>query len=182
MKQCIKQGCDSTNILARGYCSTHYKTEYWFKRKPLYVTWEGMIRRCSDENSEKYPHYGGRGITVCERWSGKNGYNNFVKDMWPKPAGLTLDRIDNDGNYEPSNCRWATSLEQRHNQRRQKVRKDSPLGEPGIRLRPGGLKYEARGTNGVHIGDYETIEEAIIARGQWYAAKLESGEVKEAVY
>lgn len=73
-----------------------------------------MRRRCNNPNMQHWNLYGGRGITVCERW---NSYENFLADMGEAPAGLSLDRIDGNGNYEPSNCRWATALEQRHNRR-----------------------------------------------------------------
>jgi hypothetical protein len=79
-----------------------------------YQTWSGMRTRCLDQNDPSYPRYGGRGISICERWS---SFENFLHDMGPRPKRLTLDRIDNDGNYEPSNCRWATWAQQRANQR-----------------------------------------------------------------
>jgi hypothetical protein len=72
-----------------------------------------MIRRCNNKKSEKYPRWGGRGISVCKRWF--ESFENFVSDMGEKPDGLSLDRIDNDGNYEPGNCRWSTQKEQIHN-------------------------------------------------------------------
>jgi hypothetical protein len=74
-----------------------------------------MIQRCYNPNNPKYPRYGGRGITVCDRWLGDNGLRNFIEDMGQPPEGLSLDRIDNDGNYEPANCKWSTSSEQSNN-------------------------------------------------------------------
>ena len=76
-----------------------------------------MKARCQNPNHEYYEYYGGRGITVCERWM---DFANFLQDMGEKPEGLTLDRIDNDGNYELGNCRWATRKEQVQNRRDQK--------------------------------------------------------------
>lgn len=78
-----------------------------------YTTWQSMLGRCYNPKNAKYPRYGGRGIEVCERW--RHSFKNFLTDMGKKPAGLTLDRIDNDKGYSPDNCRWATRARQNRN-------------------------------------------------------------------
>ena len=92
------------------------------KRKELgYKSFSCMKERCLNPKHKKYEYYGGRGITVCERWLGKNGWKNFLEDMGKRPEGMTIDRIDTNGNYEPSNCKWSTMKQQNRNQRSTKL-------------------------------------------------------------
>lgn len=115
-KQCRK--C-STKLAAKAASRVLFKHGYAasarnkYKAKPTYNSWYAMIQRCTNPKNKRWNKYGGRGITVCSRW--KTSFINFLKDMGERPDGRTLDRVNVNGNYKPSNCRWATLLEQRHN-------------------------------------------------------------------
>ena len=138
--------CSPDKKIRRGLCTFHYVIQkkhdgdplaasrtlrrHGLGHIPLNEVWKAMIQRCTNANHKDYPSYGGRGITVCDRWRGADGFLNFLADMGARPEGLSIDRRDNDGNYScgkcaqciangwAMNCRWADALTQRMNQRR----------------------------------------------------------------
>ncbi len=104
---------DITTGSSKG-CRSCGSKRHGHSRTGTYRTWSGMVQRCSNPRSADFHNYGGRGIAVCERW---RSFDNFLADVGERPPGMSLDRIDNDGNYEPGNVRWATRSENDRNRR-----------------------------------------------------------------
>lgn len=111
----VKSGhTKSCGCLKRAAGEAHFKT-HGLKNRREYNVWCAMRDRCTNPNTKQYPNYGGRGIRVCDEWM--VSVEAFLRDMGDCPKGLSLERVDTNGNYEPSNCRWATITEQNRNKR-----------------------------------------------------------------
>lgn len=140
-----------------------YKKEGKILMRPEYQAWNHMKQRCYNKNDSRYKHYGGRGIKVCERWI--NSFNNFYDDMGKRKEGLTLERIDVNGDYTPQNCEWANYTIQARN-KRMSFRNKS--GHKGV-TQEKNKKWHAYiyiDYKKINLGKFSNLKEAVKARKQ----------------
>jgi hypothetical protein len=181
---CSVEGCTSKGqsekgieYFKKGLCNKHYLRLYRhgdceilkckrtnaFKRREhsLYRIYANMKDRIFRQTHKSFADYGGRGIKICERWLGIDGFDNFCSDMGTRPSPKhTLDRIDNDGDYCPENCKWSTRGEQSMNRR-------GTTEHPGVSFIPKSGRWRARikvDRKSIHLGCYDVKESAIAAR------------------
>lgn len=170
---CTIDGCDS-KWYCQDFCAMHYQrfqhygdpsfdSNHHLSETPEYYTWASMKSRCNNPNDTGYKDYGGRGIKVCKRWT--DSFLSFHEDMGKRPTrSYSIERLDVNGDYEPSNCKWASKQEQARNTR---VREWNTSGFRGVSWSKERKKWVAQiGVNGttVGLGRYDSKAEAIDAR------------------
>lgn len=135
-------------------------TSHGMKGTKIYTTWKNIRNRCHNKNNPQYHNYGGRGIKICERW---NNFQNFYDDMGDIPEGKSIDRIDNDGDYSPDNCKWSTYQEQAENKGKYR---NSKTGITGVTITHQGFYRSYIDIKGKRYFLYhgDNLEQAINAR------------------
>jgi len=179
MSKCLVDLCSALSC-RKGMCDKHYRQvkkygvlrpdlerELGFdnSKHELYPTWIMMKDRCNNPNNGQYKYYGGRGICVCDLW--QNSFQAFISDMGGRPLGYSLDRLNSNGNYEPSNCRWATDNEQALNRR---MRCTNTVGTNNIHQNKKGdyvvRRFHPATGERVYLGTFKTLDEAKKAQSQ----------------
>lgn len=162
IKNTVSCGCHRAFILTNTNKRTHGLTSNIF-----YQTWYDMVKRCNNPKSSAYKYYGARGITVCEEWLDVTNFIAWCNSTHPNIKGVTLDRIDVEGNYEPNNCRWADASTQALNQR---MKGNNTSGFVGVGFFKSINKWGANITVNhklQHIGVYADLIEAVLARDNY---------------
>lgn len=134
------------------------------KDNELHSVWIGVKLRTTNPNHKSFKYYGGKGIKLCKRWQGSEGFKNFVEDMGPRPTGYSLDRIDNDDDYTPENCRWTDRRTQNLNRH---VFKNNKTGHTGVEFNKSLNKYVAVicvNYKRLWLGSYDSIADAVKVR------------------
>lgn len=137
------------------------RVTHGLSKTPAYNSWIDMNQRCMNHKDTSFKHYGGRGIQICKEWL---NFEAFFADMGERPAGMTIDRINNDGNYEPGNCRWATRTQQNRNTR---IHKKSKTGVPGVTIHKKNRRFRAGiyvNNKYIHLGYFVSLKGAKAAR------------------
>lgn len=171
-QKCSVAGCDAPPPYKKELCNKHYTrnlkygdVDHLEKRRDgqtehlLYSTYGGMKKKCLSATDKDYSRYGGRGIKICDRWLGVDGFFNFIEDMGEKPEGYTLDRKEVTGDYTPDNCRWADIYTQSGNKVNSEFTGVSYVKKVDrfrVRISVDGKTYG--------LGFYKTMEEALEAR------------------
>ena len=156
-------GCLNMEILSRTNKGNKYGLKHRMCGTPEYNSWNGILMRCNNQNHKSFKDYGNRGITVCDRW--KNSFENFYEDMGSRPgAEYSIDRIDNNGNYEPSNCRWATITEQNQNTRTNAIKSIAQAEEIRTKYKTG--KYTQQELSKMYSCSYVNMNN-IINNKRW---------------
>ncbi len=129
---------------------------------PTYKTWACMVARCVTTTNPDFHRYGARGIKVCERWLGPDGFKNFLADMGERPPGMTLDRINNNDGYDLANCRWASRTEQARNRRSTKL-----TAEDAVEIRERRARGETLPSIAAEFAVSLGCVDAVVRRATW---------------
>lgn len=176
---CIIEGCDRADIVGYGMCNKHYlhnkrygtpythTTPYGLcKDNPReWNSYRSMKNRCLCKTDKNYPRWGGKGIKICDRWLGPDGFCNFLNDMGRRPEGATLDRINNSLGYSPENCRWADMWQQRANTDRMKGRNPGVYQEKRSNSWVANITVKDKGIRKTRT--FKAKEDAVAQRKQW---------------